>query len=117
VQQKRAYPESDAMRALLRDIERNGDAAKLWLSENCVFQKDGFIPSRAMYQNFRWWCEENGLHPFSHPKLRDMVLSLHESVHCIRQRAVDPADGTRKLLWGMAGIRLRTSADDQHEHP
>ena len=59
-----------------------------------------------LYQNFRWWSEENGLHPFSHLKLRDMVLGLHEGVHCTRPRAINPADGARKLLWGMAGVRL-----------
>lgn len=113
VQQARTYPESDAMRNLLRDIERNGDAIKLWLSENCVFETHGFVPTHALYQNFRWWCEENGLHPVSRPKLRDMVCGVRECVHTTRQRVIDPADGQKKMLWGIVGVRLRTAADEQ----
>jgi phage/plasmid-associated DNA primase len=113
VQQKRTYPESLAMRDLLMDIERNGDAVKLWLSENCVFEPQSFVPSQTLYQNFRGWCEENGLHAFSRPKMRDMICGAHEDVHCARQRAIDPSDGTRKVLWGIVGIRLRIPADDQ----
>ncbi len=115
VQSSQVYPESVAMRALLADIERSGDAVKLWLSENCTFEASAFIPTHTLYLNFKGWCEDNGLHSVSRPKLRDMVCGAQPDVRTTRQRVIDPSDGMKKLCWGIAGIRLRTPADDQSD--
>ncbi|MHB8751476.1 MAG: DNA primase family protein, partial [Aggregatilineales bacterium] len=111
----RTYPESAAMRALLGDIERNGDAVKLWLSENCTFEVGAFTPTQALYNNFRSWCEENGLHPVSRPKLRDMMCGYQPGIRCTKQRTIDVHSGATKPMWGMVGVRLRSGKDDLTE--
>jgi P4 family phage/plasmid primase-like protien len=117
VQRERTYPESETMRALLLDIERNGDAVKLWLSENCIFEPEMFAATHTLYQDFKAWCDDNGLHPVSRPKLRDMVCGANASIKRCRQRAVDPIDGSKRLLWGLVGLRLRRPSDDMAEQP
>ncbi len=109
------YPESAAMRALLMDIERNGDAVKLWVAENCIFEPNAFTTTHMLYENFRGWCEENGLHAVSRPKLRDMLYGYRAGVHSAKRRTAEADTGSTKPLWGMVGIRLRTLADDMRE--
>jgi len=114
-QHSRIYPESAAMRALLTDIERNGDAVKLWVSENCICTPNVFTPTKMLYANFTGWCAENGLHSVSRPKLRDVLCGYHIGIHCTKQRATDPTSGVVRPQWGMVGLRLRSAADDLSE--
>jgi len=114
-QQSRAYPQSDAMRELLSDIEQNGDAVKLWLLENCVFEENAFTPTHILYQNFKWWCDDIGLHPVSRPKLRDMIYTYRQGVRPDKRRVKDANSSEVRLLWGLVGVRLRTVADDRDE--
>ena len=100
------------MRALLGDIERNGDAVKLWLSENCAFEAAAFTTTQSFYNNFRIWCDDNGLHAVSRPKLRDMICGQQPGIRTNKQRITDPVTGASKPMWGMTGIRLRTAKDD-----
>ena len=114
-QHSRTYPESATMRALLTDIERNGDAVKLWVSENCICTPNVFTPTKTLYANFTGWCAENGLHSVSRPKLRDVLCGYHVGIHCTKQRASDPTSGVVRPQWGMVGLRLRNAADDLSE--
>jgi hypothetical protein len=110
-QDHRVYPESEAMRNLLVDIETNGDAVKLWLAENFVFDPKAFETTQALYSDFRCWCTENGLFPVSRPKLRDTLMGVRSGVISTKRRILDNDTGDIKPLWGLAGIRLRREDD------
>jgi putative DNA primase/helicase len=112
-QKNHAYPESAAMRALLADIERSGDAVKLWASEQCILDPNTFTSTQILYGHFKLWCEENGLHAVSRPKLRDLLCGSNPGVAPSKRRAVDPVSGVSKPVWGLVGIRLRMESDDE----
>lgn len=114
-QQQRKYPESDSMSNLLSDIETNGDSIKLWLLENCVFEEDAFETTAALYQDYRLWCDENGVNPASRPRMRDVICTYRPTITASRRRTVDPKTGEVKAIWGLVGVRLRTPFDDLPE--
>ncbi len=114
-QARRSYPESDAMRNLLTDIETNGDAAKLWLAENCIYDPHAFESIQALYANFRFWCGENGLFPVSRPKLKDAIIGFRSGIISTKKRILDAETGEVKPLWGLAGIRLRRGDDPDED--
>ncbi len=116
-QTRRSYPESDAMRNLLTDIETNGDAAKLWLAENCIYDPHAFESIQALYANFRIWCGENGLYPVSRPKLKDAIIGFWPGILSTKRRVFDAETGENKPLWGLAGIRLRRDDDPDEDLP
>jgi len=111
-QRTHKYPMSAQMIALLGEIETNGDAVKLWLMENCVFEESAFESTATLYGDYRQWSDENGVSPVSRPKLRDIISTFRPEVKAARQRVVDPQTGEIKPIWGLVGIRLRTSEDD-----
>jgi len=111
-QRTHKYPMSAQMIALLGEIETNGDAVKLWLTENCVFEEGAFESTATLYSDYRQWSDENGVSPVGRPKLRDIISTFRPEVKAVRQRAVDPQTGEIKPIWGLVGIRLRTPADD-----
>ena len=111
-QRTHKYPMSAQMLALLGEIETNGDAVKLWLTENCVFEAGAFESTATLYGDYRQWSDENGVSPVGRPKLRDIISTFRPEVKAGRQRAVDPQTGEIKPIWGLIGIRLRTPADD-----
>lgn len=116
-QKTRQYPESPAMTLLLNDIETNGDSIKLWLTENCVFEQGAFESTATLYDNYRRWCDENGVGFAGRPKMRDVIMTYHPEVESKRQRVVDPQTGEVKLVWGLSGVRLRTLEDDFNDDP
>lgn len=103
------YPISQAMRDLLDDIERNGDSAKLWLSERCEIQPEGCEPTQALYEDYRRWCDGNGVRAISRPRLRDAMLSFSRAITAIKRRIIDPETGESKPLWCLSGVRLLAS--------
>ncbi len=116
-QRTHKYPMSAQMIALLGEIETNGDAVKLWLTENCVFEDGAFESTATLYIDYRRWSDDNGVSPVSRPKLRDIISTFHPEVKAARQRVVDPQTGEIKLIWGLIGIRLCTPADDFPDDP
>jgi len=116
-QRTHKYPMSAQMIALLGEIETNGDAVKLWLTENCVFESGVFESTATLYSDYRQWADENGVTPVGRPKLRDIISTFRPEVTATRQRTVDPQTGEIKALWGLVGIRLRTPADDFPDDP
>ncbi|MEP7288644.1 MAG: phage/plasmid primase, P4 family [Chloroflexota bacterium] len=111
-QKNRQYPESAQMSRLLTDIETHGDSIKLWLLENCVFEDGTFESTAALYANYRYWCDENGVNAAGRPKMRDVITTYRPNVEASRQRVNDSQTGEIKLVWGLIGVRLRTIADD-----
>ena len=111
-QRTHKYPMSAQMIALLGEIETNGDAVKLWLTENCVFEADAFESTATLYGDYRHWSDENGVSPVGRPKLRDIISTFRPEVKAARQRVVDLQTGEIKPIWGLVGIRLRTPEDD-----
>ncbi len=111
-QRTHKYPMSAQMIVLLGEIETNGDAVKLWLTENCVFEAGAFESTATLYGDYRQWSDENGVTPVGRPKLRDIISTFRPEVKAARQRVVDPQTGEIKPIWGLVGIRLRTSEDD-----
>ena len=111
-QKDRQYPESQQMSNLLNDIETNGDSIKLWLMENCIFEEEAFESTVILYQNYRFWSDENGVNAASRPKMRDVICTYRPNIEANRQRMADPQTGEIKLVWGLTGIRLRTVEDD-----
>jgi len=85
---------------------------KLWLTENCVFEEGVFESTATLYGDYRHWSDENGVTPVGRPKLRDIISTFRPEVKATRQRVVDPQTGEIKPIWGLVGIRLRTSEDD-----
>ena len=116
-QRTHKYPMSAQMIALLGEIETNGDAVKLWLTENCIFEAGVFESTATLYSNYRQWADENGVTPVGRPKLRDIISTFRPEVKAVRQRVVDPQTGEIKALWGLVGIRLRTPTDDFPDDP
>ena len=116
-QRTHKYPMSAQMIALLGEIETNGDAVKLWLTENCIFESGVFESTATLYSDYRHWSDENGVTPVGRPKLRDIISTFRPEVTATRQRVVDPQTGEIKALWGLIGIRLRTPADDFPDDP
>ncbi len=114
-QQSRKYPESVQMRGLLTDIETNGDALKLWLAERAIVADGAFESTAALYADLRLWCEENGLNAVSRPKMRDVLMTYHPQMKATRQCVIDPRTGEITLVWGLAGIRLRTPENDMED--
>lgn len=114
-QQNHQYPESSQMSSLRIDIETNGDSIKLWLTENCIFEKGAFASTVNLYENYRLWCDENGVGCVGRPKMRDVIMAYRPTVVANRQRIIDAATGEVKLVWGLVGVRLRTPDDDFSE--
>jgi phage/plasmid-associated DNA primase len=106
------YPVSQAMRELLHDIEMNGDSAKLWLTEQCMLEQEASAMTQALYENYRTWCEDNGVRPLSRPKLRDAMLSYSRQIISTKRRVIDTETGESKPMWCLLGIRLRLLGDE-----
>jgi len=77
-QRTHKYPMSVQMIALPGEIETNGDAVKLWLTENCIFESSVFESTATLYSNYRQWSDENGVTPVGRPKLRDIISQCPE---------------------------------------
>jgi hypothetical protein len=98
----------------MRFFGGTGDAVKLWLAENCIFDPKAFETTQVLYSEFRFWCAENGLFPVSRPKLRDTIMGFRSGIVSTKRRVYDAGSEDIKPLWGLVGIRLRRP-DDPHE--
>ena len=83
------------------------------IAERC--QDGTFESTAALYEDYRVWCEQNGVYCAGRPKMRDVIMTYRPSVVATRRRITDAETGEVKLVWCLTGVRLRTPEDDLGE--
>jgi P4 family phage/plasmid primase-like protien len=53
------------------EFEHSHDKAALFVEECCVTGPDRKIQSSALYEKYKWWCEDNGFRPESSVKMAE----------------------------------------------
>jgi putative DNA primase/helicase len=90
----------DAVRAATASYREEQDPLRDFFADCCVFERDAWTPSKALYDAYRVWAERNGFRePLGPPKFGTQ-LADHG---CVQEK--------RKQSRGWIGIRLQTEED------
>lgn len=60
----------------LENYKKDSDSVEAFIADKVVKGRNESVPKRLFYMEYRNWCEEQGLRPFSQKKLRETLLRV-----------------------------------------
>ena len=76
-----------------------------FLDDRTVVDENGSVPTAALYEAYKLWCNENALDPVEKAEFKEAVLGFASSID---YKKVGPR---QKRVWGFKGIRLKSAEE------
>lgn len=100
---QKGFSEPQAVKAALEEYQMQNDSVASFVADCVVSDAAASVPKQQLYQAYKFWCEDQGLHPVSQKKLKVSLEQIFPTLDAIRSSG---GDGP----WRWVGIRLTEDA-------